>query len=79
MKSLSIGLDIPQIFGYECDLPQRIEHVQFYRKRWERNFMFVVVHGCTDVGGNREVVQDGVTGYLVPPKAPDALAKAMLR
>jgi len=34
---------------------------------------------ATDVGGNREVVQDGVTGFLVPPKDPDALAKAMLR
>ncbi|MDM7325323.1 MAG: glycosyltransferase [Thermus sp.] len=34
---------------------------------------------ATDVGGNREVVQEGVTGYLVPPGDPDALAGAMLR
>ncbi|MDM7324300.1 MAG: glycosyltransferase [Thermus sp.] len=32
---------------------------------------------ATDVGGNREVVQDGVTGYLVPPKDVSALARAM--
>lgn len=34
---------------------------------------------ATDVGGNREVVRDGETGFLVPPKNPDALAGAMLR
>lgn len=34
---------------------------------------------ATDVGGNPEVVLDGVTGYLVPPKDPEALARAMLR
>lgn len=28
----------------------------------------------TDVGGNREVVEPSVTGYLVAPQAPDALA-----
>ncbi len=33
----------------------------------------------TDVGGNREVVQDLVTGFLVPPKDPKVLAQAMLR
>ncbi len=34
---------------------------------------------ATDVGGNREVVLHGQTGYLVPPRNPDALADAMLR
>ncbi|MCW1960043.1 MAG: glycosyltransferase [Mycobacterium sp.] len=29
---------------------------------------------CTDVGGVRELVADGVTGYLVPPRAPELLA-----
>jgi glycosyltransferase involved in cell wall biosynthesis len=31
----------------------------------------------TDVGGMPELVQDGVTGYLVSPSEPDALASAM--
>lgn len=34
---------------------------------------------ATDVGGNREVVIEGVTGFLVPPRNPDALAQTMIR
>jgi glycosyltransferase involved in cell wall biosynthesis len=34
---------------------------------------------ATAVGGNREVVLDGRTGFLVPPGDPAALATAMLR
>lgn len=34
---------------------------------------------ATDVGGNRDVVKDVETGFLVPPKDPGALAGAMLR
>jgi glycosyltransferase involved in cell wall biosynthesis len=33
---------------------------------------------ATDVGGNREVVEPAVTGFLVPPRAPDQLADAVL-
>lgn len=32
---------------------------------------------ATDVGGSREAVIDGVSGYLVPPRDPPALARAM--
>ncbi len=31
----------------------------------------------TDVGGNREAVIDGVTGLVVPPRAPEALGEAI--
>ena len=34
---------------------------------------------ATHVGGNPEVVEDGVTGLLVPPRDPAALAAAVLR
>ena len=33
----------------------------------------------TDVGGNREIVAEGITGLLVPSKSPDFLAKAMVK
>jgi glycosyltransferase involved in cell wall biosynthesis len=33
----------------------------------------------TDVGGLPEVVKDGVTGYIVPPKDEGALARAIVR
>ncbi len=32
---------------------------------------------CTAVGGLPEMIEDGVTGYLVPPRDPDALARAL--
>lgn len=34
---------------------------------------------ATDVGGNCDVVLDGVTGYLTPAREPETLAQAMLR
>ena len=34
---------------------------------------------ATDVGGLPEVVLDGRTGFIVPPKDPEALAKAVVR
>ncbi len=34
---------------------------------------------ATDVGGLAEVVRDGMTGFIVPPNAPEALAQAVIR
>jgi glycosyltransferase involved in cell wall biosynthesis len=34
---------------------------------------------ATDVGGNAEAVRDGITGFIVPPEAPAALAAAIKR
>ncbi len=34
---------------------------------------------ATDVGGNREAIVEGVTGFLVPPRDPVALADRILR
>ena len=34
---------------------------------------------ATDVGGNAEAVNDGITGFLVPPEDPDAFSAAILR
>ena len=34
---------------------------------------------ATDVGGTPEIVLDGVTGHLVPPKDPIALTEAVIK
>ena len=34
---------------------------------------------ATKVGGNSELVEDGATGILVPPKEPKAIASALLK
>jgi colanic acid/amylovoran biosynthesis glycosyltransferase len=34
---------------------------------------------ASDVAGIREVVEDGVTGFLIPPREPQAIAEAVLR
>ncbi len=34
---------------------------------------------ATNVSGNHEIIQDGKTGWLVPPRDPDALASALLQ
>jgi glycosyltransferase involved in cell wall biosynthesis len=34
---------------------------------------------CTDSGGNREVVEDGGTGFVVPPGEPQAVARQLRR
>jgi len=34
---------------------------------------------ATNVGGNAEAVMDGVSGFIVPPENPDALAAAIVR
>jgi glycosyltransferase involved in cell wall biosynthesis len=33
---------------------------------------------ATDVGGNAEILKDGVSGFLVPPSSPEALARRVL-
>jgi glycosyltransferase involved in cell wall biosynthesis len=55
----------------------------FYREGVPRVLLEAASAGlpliAADVPGSRDVVQDGVNGYLVPPQRPDAIADAVLR
>ena len=74
--------------GFRADIPSLLaaSDASVMASRWEGMPNAVIealaselpVVG-TDVGGMRELVDDGVDGYLVPPSRPDALASAMLK
>lgn len=75
-----------RLLGIRRDIPQLMNAADAYvmSSAWEGLPMVLLeAHACglpivaTDVGGDREVVIDGVTGFLVPPRQPEALAQAM--
>lgn len=74
--------------GPRKDVPEllRASHIATlpsYREGLPKSLMEAMSVGLpvvvTDVPGCRELVEDGVTGLLVPPKNPDALAVAIAR
>lgn len=84
-----LGLkDRVRFLGMRHDIPELMNAADGYvmSSAWEGMANVLLEAGATglpivatDVGGNREVVQDGETGFLVPLKNPEALAGAMLR
>ena len=70
--------DIPEILA-ACDiavLPSRAEGLPNVLLEYLAAGLATV---ATNVGGNAEIVKDGVTGLLVPPDKPELLAGALLR
>lgn len=74
--------------GVRKDIPELMNAADAYvmSSAWEGMPMVLLEAAAvslpvvaTDVGGNREVVLDGQTGFLVPPKDHESLAGAMLR
>lgn len=77
-----------KFLGIRRDIPQLMNAADAYvmSSSWEGMPMVLLEASATglpivatDVGGNREVVLDGITGFLVPPRNPEALAEAVLR
>jgi glycosyltransferase involved in cell wall biosynthesis len=85
------GLTNVHLVGYipDADLPDyyRAADVFILPTRTAEGFGLVLMEAAasgvasiaTDSGAPREVVEDGVTGLLVPPGAPDALASAITK
>jgi glycosyltransferase involved in cell wall biosynthesis len=85
------GLANVHLVGYipDADLPDyyRAADVFILPTRTAEGFGLVLMEAAasgvpsiaTDSGAPREVVDDGVTGLLVPPGAPDALASAITK
>jgi glycosyltransferase involved in cell wall biosynthesis len=91
MESMALDLGISEyvrFLGIRRDVPQLMNAADAYvmSSSWE-GMPNVLLEAsatglpivATNVGGNREVVLDGITGFLVPPRNPEALAEAVLR
>jgi len=91
MEDLAQKLGITQqvkFLGIRRDVPELLSASDAYMmsSEWEGMPNVLLEAGAvglpivaTDVGGNREIVIHGKTGFLVPSKDPAALAQAMLK
>jgi glycosyltransferase involved in cell wall biosynthesis len=77
-----------RLLGVRQDVPEVMRSADAYvmSSAWEGMPMVLLEASAaalpvvaTAVGGNREVVRDGESGYLVPPSDAEALSDAMLR
>ena len=75
-------------FGFRDDVPDLLETLDVVAlPSWTEGLPIVLLeamaHGrpvvATPVGGTPELVTDGETGLLVPPRDPEALAAALRR
>jgi len=78
--------DKVRFLGVRRDVPDLMNAADTYvmSSAWEGMPMVLLEAGAcglpvvaTDVGGNSEVVLNGKTGFIVPPRNPEALAQAM--
>ena len=86
-RELGIAAAI-HFLGGRDDVPQLLRQSDIFisASNWE-GFPTVILEAmaadlpvvATDVGGSRELVQTGETGYLVPPRDPAALAAAIVK
>lgn len=88
-QAAELGLsDNVRFLGIRTDIPALLHAADGFvlSSKWE-GLPIVLLEACagrlpivaTAVGGNAEVVLDGVNGYVVPPEEPAALTRAMER
>jgi glycosyltransferase involved in cell wall biosynthesis len=87
-KVLRLGLDgHVRLTGFRTDIPHVLAALDIFvlPSQYEGlpyTLMEAMAANCaavaTDVGGNRDLIQSGVTGILVQPSAPSKLADALL-
>lgn len=86
-KDLGVASQV-KFCGPRKDIPELLKLLDLYvlPSKWEGLPMVILeamAAGCpvvaTNVGGNATAVVDGVTGALVPPQDPSALAQAIVR
>ena len=83
------GLARVEVLGHRNDVPALLHEamVSVVPSVWPEAFSFAAAEAqaagvpviASAIGGLKEVVADGVTGLLVPPNDPDALAAAIRR
>jgi glycosyltransferase involved in cell wall biosynthesis len=88
-KAESLGVQaLVRCLGLRMDVPELMSAADAYvmSSAWEGLPMVLLEAAssglpivATDVGGNKEIVVDGETGLLVPPRDATALASAMRR
>jgi glycosyltransferase involved in cell wall biosynthesis len=88
-QSNDMGLQERVIFtGVRHDIPELLNFINVFTlsSDWE-GFPMTILEAMaagkpcvvTDVGGNREAIMDGVTGFLVPKQDPMALAEKIVK
>src|SRR5437016_7033103 len=88
-KARSFNVEDCVIFtGHRSDVPKLLEEVNLsvlpsLSEGLSNSLLEAMAAGlpvvATNVGGNPEIVQDGITGILVPPRDPAAMADAIIR
>jgi glycosyltransferase involved in cell wall biosynthesis len=81
-----VGEGVVEYWGWQEDMPSVFAQAQIvclpsYHEGFPKSLLEAAASGCavvaTDIPGCREIVQHGVTGWLVPPRNAQALASAL--
>jgi glycosyltransferase involved in cell wall biosynthesis len=89
LHELAIGLGVSDhvtFLGDRTDIPEILSAIDaILVPSWEEPFGRTVIEGmamgrlvlATSVGGTSEIIEDGRTGFLLPPRSPSTWARAL--